>query len=257
MKTISFLAITLLIAQVSSNPADHADTQQHLLSLTTNANEGRKLVVGGADAPPGRFPYYSMLDVESSSGFHFCGAVLIHDDILLTTAKCVEGALSLYVAVNYTVDTKQPTGFEHFREITRYRAHEQFNSTTRDYNIAIMKTDQPVSEVTPVTRGSGRPRNGDSVTAIGFGRLSEGTDFPTLLQEVEVQIIPFATCNSASSYNGQIRNIRMICATAFAKVGTYCGWFKIHLACSSGSIVGHLRRRCGRSTSRERPNRIR
>ena len=213
------LAFPLFSAQASSALADHARIQRRLPSHKAAARQGRSLVVGGADAPPDRFPYYSILDVETSAGFFFCGAVLVHDDILLTTAKCIEGALSIFTAVNYTVDTSQPTGFEYYRAIIASRAHAQFDSTTNDYDIALLKMELPVLQVAPVTIGTTRPKNGDSVTAVGFGQLSEGgTDFPSLLQEVEVEIIPFQMCNSESSYNGQIKNRRMICAAAPGKV---------------------------------------
>ncbi|KAL3930105.1 MAG: hypothetical protein SGARI_004576 [Bacillariaceae sp.] len=58
------------------------------------------------------------------------------------------------------------------------------------------------------------PADGDAVTVIGMGRLDEDSKlgFPDVLQEVNVTVTEYETCNSEEMYRGFIDDPTMICA---------------------------------------------
>lgn len=206
---------------------------------------GRKLVVGGADVDQTRFPYYTILDVETPAGFFFCGAVLVNDDILLTTAECTSGFTSIFAAVNFTIESDSPTGFEYFREITRVVVHPDFNSTNNQNDLAVLKMELPVTQVAPIPVDPNRVRNNVAVTAVGFGELAAGTGtFPTILQEVEVVTIATSLCNSLYEGTGvSVLNQRQVCARAEGKVsishnekGIHNAHHDTHYCCTLGYL---------------------
>eukprot|EP00541_Cyclophora_tenuis_P002060 CAMPEP_0116548060 /NCGR_PEP_ID=MMETSP0397-20121206/4115_1 /TAXON_ID=216820 /ORGANISM="Cyclophora tenuis, Strain ECT3854" /LENGTH=114 /DNA_ID=CAMNT_0004072645 /DNA_START=1204 /DNA_END=1544 /DNA_ORIENTATION=+ len=64
-----------------------------------NVRHNRNLVVGGTAVAPGRYPYFSFLRTSTS----ICAAALIHPDICVTTADCVQSTSSfIAVSVNAT-----------------------------------------------------------------------------------------------------------------------------------------------------------
>jgi hypothetical protein len=58
------------------------------------------------------------------------------------------------------------------------------------------------------------PVDGSTVTVIGMGRLDEYAllGFPTVLQEVNVSVVDYDSCNSDDMYKGFIDDATMICA---------------------------------------------
>ena len=218
----SSLFLLLLFPAISIALGDRMNAthiQRRILSHLDARRRGRKLIVGGSDALPERFPYYAILDLEFSGGYSLCGSVLIHNDILLTTSACVQDATSIFAAVNFTIETElpEPPG-TYFREAIAYRVHENYVASTNNNDIALLKMDLPVP-IAPVMQGASRPNDGVSVTVVGFGELSPGTgDFPTVLQEVAVDIISSELCNTLYADIQEIEDSQMICARFEGKV---------------------------------------
>ena len=53
---------------------------------------GRNQIVGGTDAAPGELPYQvSFYDTKSGYNFHFCGASVYSENVIITAGHCVEG----------------------------------------------------------------------------------------------------------------------------------------------------------------------
>lgn len=197
---------------------DRMSRHRDALKSMGKRSRNRNLIVGGTDADPSRYPYYAILDIETADGFFFCGAVLVHPDIILTAADCITGFTSIFTAVNYTNDITF-TGFEYFREVVGTLVHPDFDASIRDYDLAALQLDFPVNQVTPVPINTERsaPANGAAVTVTGFGLLSDGGEFPTLLQEVEVNSVAPPQCRTPYP---NYRANRQICANAPGRVSS-------------------------------------
>mmetsp|Transcript_2934 Transcript_2934/g.6532 ORF Transcript_2934/g.6532 Transcript_2934/m.6532 type:complete len:423 (-) Transcript_2934:176-1444(-) len=223
----TLLCSSLLVASVLASSSTYSKEdmiRERFRKHRSRIEKQRGLIVGGLDVDQTRFPYFAILDLERADGFYFCGAALIHTDILLTSAACTQNTLNIFAAVNYTQEDPL-TNYERFREAIKTVPHPDFNSTTNDYDLAALKLDFPVDQITPIPIDTSRPANGATLTTIGFGLTSEGGTFPNVLQEAFVNVVSFADCNSATSYDGKIRNNRMICANAQGRVSCATVWF--------------------------------
>lgn len=198
-----------------SNDNDE-DSQHHLFlqrllqkSTTTNSR-----IVGGSNAAPNRYPYYTFVEYDSPSrGFVQCGGSLIRKDIVLTVAHCDPGdAVSISLGVNFT-STTDTSGF-HFRTTQEVIPHPNYNPTNKANDVAIIKLNSPVenAELMDYNGSEELPVDGSDVVAIGFGSTSVNGPYPSELQEVTIQVVDIDTCNSEHSYTGTIQDDIMICA---------------------------------------------
>jgi hypothetical protein len=79
--------------------------------------------------------------------------------------------------------------------------HPKYNKKTD----GLFKLATPVNkEVALLNFNSGRPANGQTLTVIGLGDISEGGSSANTLQEVDVKYIPSSECNEASMYGGEV-----------------------------------------------------
>jgi len=179
-----------------------------LLTPVRATSELGPRVVGGEDADPGEYPYF-----VSWAGN--CGATVIHDDLLLTAAHCKPLYSNEVVIGAYSrnpTDEDTVTGW-----ITDRIEHPGYDKASWQYDIMLLKLYEPVPNYIPrVTLNNDPqiPRDGSEVTVIGMGRLGEDNDsgFPSILQEVNVNIVNTGTCNSAPMYPDLIYDENMICA---------------------------------------------
>ena len=84
-------------------------------------------------------------------------------------------------------------------------------------DMMLLKLHGPVPDWIPrvqLNNNNTLPLDGDAVTVIGMGRLDEDAKlgFPTVLQEVNVSVTEYETCNSEEMYRGFIDDPTMICA---------------------------------------------
>jgi trypsin len=100
-----------------------------------------------------------------------------------------------------------------------FSRHSQFNPTTKDYDVAVLKLASSVSlgptvQVIEFIQPGQDPADGSEIAASGWG------DSERQLQSITLPIVNRDTCNQ--SYGGQITN-RMICAGSEAGKGTCPG----------------------------------
>lgn len=103
-----------------------------------NGVEGR--IAGGTPANIGQFPYAASL--QNPAHGHFCGATIISNMFLITTASCTSNrpVSSFTVRVGSIVTTAG--GAEH--AVALVRQHAQYIEQTRTNDIAIVQTATPI-----------------------------------------------------------------------------------------------------------------
>jgi secreted trypsin-like serine protease len=177
-------------------------------------------IIGGTIADAKRYPYYTYLEITSTSfATSTCGGSLVAPDMVLTAAHCVQGSIfSIIAVVNYTLSysTGYITGYEYYRNSYYYYTHKSFDSETFANDIALLKLDTPVIGVSLLNLNdkSNVPNDGISVTAVGHGRTSNAATptLPIYLMEVSIPIISIDDCNDSNSWNGFITDELVICA---------------------------------------------
>jgi secreted trypsin-like serine protease len=175
-------------------------------------------IVGGVDAPPGKYPYYA---IPSSN--IVCGATLIHEDILITAAHCnsrnynflSQGFFSrrggLYIGPSKLdgSDAIEQIG------IKLIRVHPDYDPATSQNDIVLIKLSRP--STAPVVKWNDNPAvpgNNQTVTTIGFGTLSSGGVLSSTLKEVNVPIVSPEACTRAYD---DLDKDTMICAGSTGK----------------------------------------
>lgn len=171
-------------------------------------------IIGGSAAKSGQWPWQLSLQ---NRGSHICGAALISSYYALTAAHC------------FPRDHDTPKNWEVFGGVVsldslpqRYKVekiilNENYNTTTNDNDIALLKLKSPVAfneKVQPVCLPGFDVLlpPGTQCWTSGFGTTDEGTGTVSRnLMEVNVQIISASVCNSLHVYGGAVTN-NMICA---------------------------------------------
>ena len=96
----------------------------------------------------GGYPYQVSLQATNDNNKHFCGASIIHPKFLLTAAHCLDGKNRLpYInAVAGKLDLKGSDGNrEQIRTVSRLITHENYDASTWDNDIALLKLNKPLN----------------------------------------------------------------------------------------------------------------
>jgi secreted trypsin-like serine protease len=170
MTKICLLTVILIVQGLQASSGD---------SLGIRASKGtRDLIIGGTDADPKKFPFFSWLNFQGDtfSSISSCGGTLINPDVVMTAAQCIFGIKNIDVWVNST--SRKFSNYEYFRKSKQIVTHPKFSLSKNGNDIGLIFLDSPVKNV-PVARLN---RNvsvpGDVrsiVTAIGFGRTTQNS----------------------------------------------------------------------------------
>ncbi|GMH32315.1 hypothetical protein BSKO_00149 [Bryopsis sp. KO-2023] len=155
-------------------------------------------IEGGSDAEPGRYPYMTTLQ-RPSSRKHFCGAILIGKDMLLTAAHCVDSrSLNTetrpFIQIGGTSLSDDLDAESH--QACRLIVHDKYTANVPGlgFDIALIQLVGS-SQKTPVKlHESTEPVEGE-VVAMGWGRDQFG-NLPVNLKEVELDITEQSDCKN-------------------------------------------------------------
>lgn len=177
-----------------------------LLLGLANLGEGlaASRIVGGNDADPERFSYFTTLyrsDIRSSE--FTCGGSLIAPDVVLSAAHCIDESVPInYVVVNNT-SHEGTNPFGHVRQIIDTIVHPSWDPVTLRNDLMLLILAEPVDvEPIPYSRHFPAITVLDTLQILGLGRLEDGGSLPGTLQEAQVGLSDFDDCDVAYSDGG-------------------------------------------------------
>jgi len=172
-------------------------------------------IVGGTLARPGEIPYQvSLQDIKTDH--HFCGAVILNEQYVLTAAHCLVNKNTSKVSVNVGMTNLRKPHSIHLIESSYI--HEEYDPTNSWINdIALIKLKSPFSFSSLVSAvklpRQNETTDANTVTIVsGFGRLWQGGMGSTELRVVNIIVADQTFCRE--QYGANFMNIydTQICA---------------------------------------------
>jgi secreted trypsin-like serine protease len=164
-------------------------------------------IVGGVVADPAKYPFFG------HSSPLWCGGSLIHADLVVTAAHCSGRLSDLPFLFGGGVRLDQSVALDTVRVDGDPYSHPRYNADTYENDISILKLRRAVAKtVSPVPWMTNTADPVGPVVAIGFGDTTQGGVLSDILLQVSLPVVPTATCNSTSYYNGDVFGAVMLCA---------------------------------------------
>lgn len=171
------------------------------------------LIVGGEDAKPYDYPYYSFIFNRYFSGG--CGAALIAPDMILTDSRCIIDMSpynqTVVVGIYYVTTSDGPVQ-TYTRVCKETYIHPQINSAgfELDYNVALCKLNETVvidesAVYLELNDNDSVPPIDETTTVIGMGAINSKPlpypdferpwTYPDVLQTASTTVISNRRCN--------------------------------------------------------------
>lgn len=160
----------------------------------------------GQDA--GDFPFF--VSFMGDNSVNLCGGTLIYEDIVLTTAACVDSAgipSPVYIGPNYPLTN----GTAH--AVVQKSIYPSWNAShpniTTQTNLAVLKLETPATQtiVSALNNNPDVPAAAASLLILGFGEVND-TAYPNQLQ------LGFVTTDPTCSGKAYFNPVRNICAVS-------------------------------------------
>jgi trypsin len=171
----------------------------------------KPFIIGGVPASANENPFQvALLDkrVRDNARAQFCGGSLLRANVVVTAAHCSDIVTASGVQVLVGTRTLDGSGTRH--DVTRIEIHQDWDSTTMDYDVALWHLATNAAGTTAIVEA--QPVSpGMRALITGWGRTAEGGTGSRTLLRINVPIIGVDDCNDSNSYRGAI-TARMLCA---------------------------------------------
>ncbi|KAH8405203.1 hypothetical protein KR222_010013, partial [Zaprionus bogoriensis] len=180
------------------------------LRLPKDSSYGER-IVNGESIDIVQTPWQIALMKDSKQN---CGGSILNSRIILTAAHCLKGyhlaRLSVRAGSRYWNHDGQ------FLLVANFTIHENYNSTTVDNDIGLIRLAQPLvfsTKVRPIALAQESPKHGDFAYVSGWGSLEyEGLIPPARLHSVETSILDREACAVVYSHTFDLTvSDNMIC----------------------------------------------
>jgi len=220
---LSLLALGSPVAAYSDPASEHtfADDDHAYANI---GEEYEPLVYGGGDVTnPG------WVTALFWNGSFICTASLIHPQVVLTAAHCVDTPGTFTVLVG----EESLTGSGITRNVTEIHSHPGFGGNFNDTDLALLGLDEPVTSVSlaQLNPTGAWPELGQTMGVMGWGEYFEGSGASTLLQAGGV----FATSGMDGSYDPAYCNLD---PAAMTVGGSFCYGGPVTTKACSGDSGG-------------------
>ncbi|XP_053688690.1 chymotrypsin-2-like [Sabethes cyaneus] len=158
-------------------------------------------IVGGFPAESGDAPW--MVSMRNAFNIHFCGATLLNQRFVLTTAVCMEGRLSsttmAVVGSRFLNTIAAP--YYGLQTIT----HPRYNQNTLEFNVALFQTIQSViftNIVQPIQLGADFTEAGTRARFFGWGAIQQGDGNSNALMTINLNVMHNEACRNSLGSDG-------------------------------------------------------
>ncbi|XP_070986084.1 uncharacterized protein [Oncorhynchus clarkii lewisi] len=189
--TMRLLALILLVGAAAAVPRE----------------DGK--IIGGQECEPHSRPWMASLNY----GYHFCGAVLINEQWVLSVAHCWYNPYAMQIMLGEH-NLRVFEGTEQLMKTQNIIWHPSYDYQTLDYDMMLIKLFHPVEitdYVKPIPLPTDCPFAGLPCSVSGWGNIATGEEvnMPARLQCLDVPILEDEKCEMA--YPGMLTR-RMVCA---------------------------------------------
>ncbi|EDO38278.1 predicted protein [Nematostella vectensis] len=175
------------------------------------------MIMGGANAEHGEWPWQVSMKLNSSSLPHICGGNVISPWWVLTAAHCVQDERASNIKLTmgewrlFNVD-----GTEQVIPVERIISHANYSYNTVDYDYALLKLTRPLNftqYVQPVCLPDSDFPAGTLCYVTGWGSTNyRGSPSPNYLQEVGLPLVNHSQCHATYLTASRKITPRMRCA---------------------------------------------
>nr|XP_012225381.1 PREDICTED: chymotrypsin-1-like [Linepithema humile] len=154
-------------------------------------------IVGGRDAPNGKYPYQISLRYFGS---HSCGGSILNARNVLTAAHCVVGRESTlqYLTVHAGTNRQNETGDVY--QVVNVTVHKDYSSSRFINDIALVHLKTSIKynkKVQPIKLATiDKDLENKPCTLSGWGSTRLGGNVPNNLQEIDLLVCPLAKCKA-------------------------------------------------------------
>ncbi|GIY61335.1 transmembrane protease serine 3 [Caerostris darwini] len=155
-------------------------------------------IVGGRDATIDEYPWQVSLKFKNFfiKPTHLCGGTILNEQWIVTAAHCVYKRLPRNFEVAVGITSQDEKIFNSYK-VDKIKVHEQFKPDTFLNDIAIIQVKSAI-EFSSQVNGICLPQVEHNVTGLatttGWGATLEDGDMSSILQAVEVPLIPQSKC---------------------------------------------------------------
>jgi len=152
-------------------------------------------IIGGKDAPNGKYPY--QVSLQHAIG-HFCGGSILNDKWILTAAHCIKGHMSSLIKVLAGTNTLDIREYHQSYMADRIIVHEHFDGQEFVNDVGLVRLSKPMEfndKVQPIQLPNEDFRKVNYPAVVtGWGKVSISGAIADNLQEIVLNVINQDDC---------------------------------------------------------------